>query len=358
MILLIVYLLLALVVSFLCSILEAVILSVTPAYIEVRMKSKKPYVSLLKKYKDDIDRPLAAILTLNTFAHTIGAAGVGAQAQLIWGNEYLSVVSGILTILILFLSEIIPKTIGANYWMSLTPFTTYTLRVLLFILYPFVVISQLITRLINIKGRKSVLSRADFAAMAEIAMDEGVFRKGESMIIKNIARFDKIKAKDIMTPRTVIFAENEDMTLGEFYRLYPAIEFSRIPIYKDRIDQVSGYILKDELLSALIDGKEGDRLKSISRKLFIVYVHLPISEIYSSLTKSNEHIALVVDEYGGTSGIVTLEDVVETILGLEIVDEMDNTEDLQIAARENWEERAKKLGLDIRDGSDNNIPAK
>ncbi len=349
MILLFAYLLLALLVSFLCSILEAVILSVTSSFIEIRMKSNKPYIKLLKKYKNNIDRPLAAILTLNTFAHTIGAAGVGAQAQIVWGNEYLSIVSAILTILILFLSEIIPKTIGANYWMSLTPFTAYTLKVLLFILYPFVIISQVITKAINIKGRKSVLSRADFAAMAEIAMDEGVIRKGESKIIKNIARFDKIKARDIMTPRTVIFAANENISLGEFYNSHPSIAFSRIPIYKNNIDQISGYVLKDDLLNYLIEGKVDTKLNAISRKLHIIYVNLPIPEIYSILTNSNEHIALVVDEYGGTSGIVTLEDIIETILGLEIVDEMDKTEDLQKAARENWKKRAKGMGLEFQD---------
>lgn len=308
-----------------------------------------PYVKLLKKYKEDIDRPLAAILTLNTFAHTIGAAGVGAQAQLVWGNEYLSVVSGILTILILFLSEIIPKTIGANYWMNLAPFTAYTLRVLLYILYPFVIVSQVITKAINIKGRKSVLSRADFSAMAEIAMDEGIIRKGESLIIKNIARFDKIKAGDIMTPRTIIFAENENMSLRELYDTHDSLSFSRIPIYKGNLDQISGYVLKDDLLNKLIEGKGDAKLSSISRKLHIIYVNLPIPKIYSTLTNSNEHMALVVDEYGGTSGIVTLEDIIETILGLEIVDEMDKTEDLQVAAREKWKKKAKGMGLDIEE---------
>jgi CBS domain containing-hemolysin-like protein len=328
--------------------LEAVILSVTPSFVSARSEEGRIYAIWMKSYKDNIDKPLAAILTLNTFAHTIGAAGVGAQAQLIWGNEYLSLVSALLTLLILIFSEIIPKTIGANFWMSLAPFTAYTLRALIVILYPFVIISQQITRAFNIKKRKSVLSRADFSAMAQLAAREGLFRDGESKIIQNIARFDRIKARDIMTPRTVIFGAPENMKIREFYLQNPVINFSRIPIFKENLDQITGYILKDELLIKIVEGESDATLDSISRDILPVYVNLPIPEIYQNLTTSNEHIALVIDEYGGTSGIVTLEDVVETILGLEIVDEMDNIEDLQQAARDGWEKRARRMGIRIK----------
>ncbi len=347
MTLLITYLLIALLFSFLCSVMEAVILSVTPSYITKKINEHKEHAVWLKKYKDNIDRPLAAILTLNTFAHTIGAAGVGAQAQIIWGNEYLSLISAVLTIIILIFSEIIPKTIGANYWMSLTRFTVFMLRVLMTILYPFVIISQLITRLFNIRERKSVLSRADFSAMAELALEEGIFRKDESKIIQNIARFDRLKAKDIMTPRTVIFAAPELMTAGKFYHSHPEIRFSRIPLYKESLDNITGFILKDELLIKIIEDSKDKPLKSFARELPVVYVNLPIPDLYNALADRNEHIALVVDEYGGTSGIVTLEDVIETILGLEIVDELDNIEDLRKAAREKWEVRAGRMGIDV-----------
>ena len=349
MTMLIIYLLLALLVSFLCSILEAVILSVTPTFITIKTQEGKTYTNLLKSYKNNIDRPLAAILTLNTFAHTIGAAGVGAQAQMIWGNEYLSLVSALLTILILFLSEIIPKTLGANYWANLTPFTVYTLRIMIVALYPFVIISQLITKTINIKKRKSVLSRSDFSIMADIAVDEGIIRKDESKIIQNIARFDRIIARDIMTPRTVIFAVPGDMTVGDLYKSHPSIPFSRIPVYSDNVDQISGYFLKDELLMNMIEGNKDMKLSLIARDLLVIYVNLPIPEIYTTFTNAREHIALVVDEYGGTSGIVTMEDIIETILGLEIVDEFDKIEDMQMAARENWEKRAKRMGLDFNE---------
>ena len=345
MTLLILYLLVAILVSFLCSMLEAVILSITPSFMAIKKEQGKKYMPLLSEYKNKIDRPLAAILTLNTFAHTLGAAGVGAQAQVIWGNEYLSVVSALLTILILVFSEIIPKTIGANFWPALVPFTVYTLRFLIVVLYPFVFIRQLITRAFNIKSNKGALSRADFSVLAELAAREGLFREGESKIIKNISLFDQIKARHIMTPRTVIFAAPGNLTIKEYYASTPEMPFSRIPVYKNNIDQITGYLLKDELLTKIVEGQSHQLLNSISRDILSLYVNLPISQIYQELISSKQHIALVVDEYGGTSGIITLEDVVETILGLEIVDEMDNIEDLQKAARESWEKRSKRMGF-------------
>jgi len=347
MTLLIVYLLIALFFSFLCSIMEAVILSVTPSFIATKLGEKRSYAVILQKYKDNIDRPLAAILTLNTFAHTVGAAGVGAQAQLIWGNQYLSLTSAILTILILIFSEIIPKTIGANFWKQLVRFTVVVLKVLMVILYPFVVVSQLITKLFNIKKRKSVLSRSDFSALAKIAEREGVFASGESKIIQNIARFHNLKVKEIMTPRTVVFAEHEDITIGEFYKRNPELIFTRIPLYKDSIDEISGYFLKNEMLSKIIEGEKDVPLSAIKRDIILVYENLPIPNLYDRLIHNKEHIAVVIDEYGGTEGIVTMEDVFETITGIEITDETDDIVDLQKTARERWEQRAKRMGLNI-----------
>ena len=349
MVLLLLYLLIALLFSFLCSLMEAVILSVTPSYIKKNVKRGVRWARQLKEYKENIDRPLASILTLNTFAHTVGAAGVGAQAQLLWGNEYLTVVSGVLTLLILFFSEIIPKTIGANYWMHLTRFTVGMLRVLMVVLYPFVIISQGITCIFNIRERKSVLSRADFSAMAEIAVEEGVFQDRESRIIQNIALFDQLKARDIMTPRTMMLAAPDSMTAAEFYRSVPEVRFSRIPVYQGTVDNVTGFILKDELLMHLVENRGSVTLGSFARKIPVVYVSLTIPELYQDLTVSHEHVALVVDEYGGTSGIVTLEDVIETILGLEIMDEMDNVEDLRAAARLEWAKRARRMGIALKD---------
>jgi CBS domain containing-hemolysin-like protein len=347
MALLFIYLLIALLFSFLCSLVESVILSITPSYITKKLHQGKGYAVYLKNYKDNIDRPLAAILTLNTFAHTIGAAGVGSQAQFLWGEEYLTLISIILTLLILIFSEIIPKTIGANFWMQLSHFTVITLRILMVILYPFVLISQNITQIFNINKRKSVLSKADFSAMAELAEVEGVFGYNESQIIRNVAVFDQIKVKDIMTPRTIVFAADENTLIGEFHKQNPNLLFSRIPLYEKNIDTINGFMLKDKLLVKIIEGNVNNPLKSISRNIPKVYQYLPISQLYKNMITENEHIALVIDEYGGTAGIVTLEDVIETILGLEIIDETDHIEDLQKAARKRWEARAKKMGLDI-----------
>jgi len=326
--------------------MEAVLLSATPSFIKSKIYDGKKYAHWLKKYKENIDKPLASILTLNTFAHTIGAAGVGVQAQYLWGSEYLTLVSIILTILILVFSEIIPKTIGANYWMNLTEFTVYVLRILMVVLYPFVAISQLITRMLNIKKKEAVLARADINVMAEMALEEGLLKKSESRIIQNIARFDKIRARDIMTPRMIIFAAKDNLKLKEFYKQNPDIKFSRIPVYKDSVDDISGYLLKDELLESLIEGNSENELSHLSRKISVIFENLPISECYRILTSENEHIALVVDEYGGTAGILTLEDIVETILGIEIVDEMDDIEDLRHAAREEWKRRAARMGIE------------
>ena len=347
MTLLIIYFLIALVFSFLCSLMEAVLLSVTPSYITKNIQEGHEHAVLLKKYKDNIDRPLASILTLNTFAHTLGAAGVGAQAQLIWGNEYLSITSAILTILILVFSEIIPKTIGANYWSNLSKFTVLILRFLMVVLYPFVLISQWITSIFNINKKESILSRADFSAMAELAMEEGVIEKGESLIIQSIARFDDLKVSDIMTPRMVLFAVKSTTTIKEFYEENPEMTFSRVPVFKESKDEIEGYFLKDDVLVSMIKGDYDIPVKAISRNMEVVYENLSIPNLYKKLTDQKEHIALVIDEYGGTEGIVTLEDVIETILGLEIVDETDHTADLQKAARERWKQRAKNMGLII-----------
>jgi CBS domain containing-hemolysin-like protein len=347
MTLLVVYFLIALLFSFLCSLIESVILSITPSFVTKKLQEGKEWAVYLNNYKTNIDRPLAAILTLNTFAHTLGAAGVGAQAQLIWGDEYLTLVSILLTLLILIFSEIIPKTIGANFWMHFSRFTVITLRVLMVILFPFVWISKKITSIFNINKRRSVLSRADFSAMAELAEEEGVFGHSESKIIRNVAMFDQIKVNDIMTPRTILFAADENTLIGNFYKKHPDFIFSRVPLYDKSIDSINGFILKNELLSKVIEGEVDKPLKTISRNILNVYQNLPIPKLYKRFIKENEHIALVIDEYGGTAGIVTLEDVIETILGLEIIDETDNIEDLQKTARTKWEERAKKMGLDI-----------
>ena len=348
--------------SFLCSVWEAVLLSITPAYTEIKLKEGGFIGNKLKEFKENIDRPLSAILTLNTVAHTVGAMGVGAQAAKHWKGstwgwdiDFLGyfkfflgmevIVAVVMTMAILYISEIFPKTIGANNWRSLAPFTVRSLNIIIKILYPLVWFSQLITKFLKNDKNKSVLSRADFTAMTDIAEKGGELKQNEYKIIRNLLGFNKILAKDVMTPRTVVVAADETTTIRGFYEKNKNLRFSRVPLFQDTKDQITGYFLKDQLLASLIEKKDNELLSSIKRELIVVNDKCPIPDLFNQFMEKREHIALVVGDFGGMSGIVSLEDVIETLLGLEIVDEYDGTDDMQILARQKWEERAKKLGL-------------
>lgn len=351
--------------SFLCSILEAVLLSVTPTFINIKKKEGKGYAKELEKLKKDVDKPLIAILTLNTIAHTVGAIMVGVQAKVayfeiygtaqrsILGIEFtedvmVGVVSTLMTILILVASEIIPKTIGATYWKQLANFTTKALNIIVWALkwIGLLWVLQLFTRLIGNKDHHgSVLSREDFTAMADIAHEKGVFQKSESIVIKNLLRFDEILAKHVMTPRTVMKIAPENKTIREFFEDNPKLRFSRIPVYGENMDNITGFVLKDNVLEEIINEKGTATLSTIKRDILVTKRDTPIPQLFETLIAARKHIALVVDDYGSVSGLVTLEDVIETLLGLEIMDESDNVEDLQLLARKNWEIRAKRLGI-------------
>ncbi|MEL6304344.1 MAG: hemolysin family protein [Bacteroidota bacterium] len=351
--------------SFLCSILEAVLLSITPTYINVKKQEGKEYAVQLEALKKDVDKPLIAILTLNTIAHTVGAILVGVQAKVayvelygtqtrsIFGIEFtedlmVGVVSTIMTILILVASEIIPKTIGATYWKQLSNFTAKALNIMVFVLKwtGLLWILQLFTKLIGKKGHHgSVLSREDFTAMTEIAHEEGVFEESESKVIKNLLRFDEILAKDVMTPRTVMKIASEETSIQQFFDENRPLRFSRIPLFKERADNITGFFLKDELMEAIINKQGKEPLSTLKREILVTNRSKPIPELFEKFVEQRNHISLVVDEYGSVSGLVTMEDVIETLLGLEIMDESDNVEDLQVLARRNWETRAKRLGI-------------
>jgi CBS domain containing-hemolysin-like protein len=348
--LLIIFFLVAILFSFLCSMWEAVLLSITPSYARIQMQQGSAIGHRLQEFKENIDRPLAAILTLNTIAHTVGALGVGTQANILWGeaNPTITtlVVPALMTLGILILSEIIPKTLGANYWKELTPFTVASLNVLMFLLAPLIWLTQLLTKMLKKDKDKSVLSRSDFLVMTEIGEQEGIFHAKESTMIKNLMRFHTIDTKSIMTPRTVVKAATEEMTLQAFHQANSSLQFSRIPTYHEgSMDRVTGYFLKDALLANLLDDKGAEALSSLRRDIMVVNEKFPITDLYDRMLDKREHIALVVDEFGGMAGIVTMEDVIETLLGLEIVDELDNAEDMQALARENWKKRASALGL-------------
>lgn len=351
MLLLIFYLCLAIFISFLCSILEAVLLSITPSYAASLAQEGSNLGKKVKELKQNVDKPLSAILSLNTIAHTIGAAGVGAQASKVFGAEYLGYVSGVLTLLILILSEIIPKSIGATYWKQLTPFTVNILKVIVTVLYPLVVISQVITKWLASSKEETSITRGELEVMTDIGEKEGVFKEGESRVIKNMLRFNSILVKDVMTPRTVVLAADENLTIKELFEDKKFLRVSRIPIYQENIDQVVGFIHKHDLLDKMATDEYDLPLKAIQRKIAVIREDTRIPALFEQFLKNREHIALVVDQYGGMSGIVTMEDVLETLLGLEIVDEFDSTQDMQALAREQWKARASRLGIttDVKD---------
>jgi len=347
MTLLIFYLVLAISVSFLCSILEAVLLSVTPAHIAVMNERGANSGQLLRRLKRDIDRPLSAILSLNTIAHTFGAAGVGAQAQVVFGSAWLTMISALVTLAILVFSEIIPKTLGATYWKELSGFTAHTCRVLIFAMWPLVMLSKLITRALAHGKRAPTVSREEFRALAQVGTREGVFEEEESNIFLNLIRFSAIRLQDIMTPRVVVVKFQQDTTLNELMDKTDKLVFSRYPVYGENDEDIKGYVLKADLMMELAHGRGERTLGELIREVLFVPEFISLRVLFSQLLAEQEHFAVVVDEYGGLSGVVTMEDVLETLLGIEIVDESDAIEDLRKAAREKWTQRARKLGLEL-----------
>ena len=341
--LLIVYISLAIGVSFLCSVLEAVLLSVSPAYIGTLADRDPAAAERLKDLKADVERPLAAILSLNTVAHTIGAAGAGAEAAAYFGDASVGVFSAVLTLGILVLSEIIPKTLGAVYWRGLAPLVSRLLPILIWVTIPLVWLSQGITKLIARGEKEGSVSREELAALAQIGTEEGVFDESESRILQSLFRFSQLKTRDVMTPRTVVVAYPEGTPLREIAD--DGRPFSRLPLYRGTKDSVTGYVLRDDVLKAVADGRGGEAASSLARDVLTVPDSLALPRLFDRLLERREHLALVVGEYGGTAGVVSVEDVVETILGLEIVDEVDHEHDMQAAARERWAERAARLGL-------------
>ena len=345
MALLIFYVVLALGVSFLCSIMEAVLLSVSPSFVAQMEQQRGLLGQKLRALKDDIDRPLAAILSLNTIAHTVGAAGAGAQAVVVFSDVYVGVISAVLTFLILVISEIIPKTLGAIYWRQLTPQVVRLLVPTTWAMWPLVKLAEGLTRLLARGKTKVLVSREEFTALAELGAQEGVFDEGESRILRNLFRFGQVRARDIMTPRTVVFALPEVQTVGEVLADHPEIRFSRIPVYGENRDDVTGFILKSDLLLHAAQQEAQTPLVDFKRAMLVVPGDLLLRDLFERLMNDRAHVALVVDEYGGTAGLVTLEDLVETLLGLEIVDEADAVQDMQEWARQQWRHRARRLGL-------------
>lgn len=333
MILILLYFLGALALSFLCSILEAVLLSTPISFISMKENQGNKTATLMKQYKNNVDKPVGAILSLNTIAHTIGSAGVGAESIKLFGEEYFGIISAILTLLILVLSEIIPKTIGASYWRQLAMTSTKIIRILIFITYPLVILSELITKIFSPKGNQTTMSRDEVSAMVDVGTSEGIFKESESKIIKSCIRLSSVKAEQIMTPFIVIESANENLTVKEFYDL-KSWNFSRIPVYGSDKEYISGYIMKDDVLKELSDDNFSTTLFDLARPILSFREDDSAYCIWEKMLEKREHLSIIVDEYGCLRGVVSMEDIIEAMTGVEIVDEDDVAIDMQAFAKE------------------------
>ena len=335
--LVILYFTIAIAISFTCSILEAVLLSTPTSFVTMKEEENASGAKLLKALKENIDRPISAILCLNTIAHTIGAAGVGAEATKVFGEEYFGVISAILTILILVFSEIIPKSIGARYWRSLACPAAFVIRGMVIISYPLVVLSEYIMKIFSGSEQPVSVSRDEVSAMVKVGAEEGVFETEENRMIQNLLRLDSITAHEIMTPSVVVASADEQMTLKEFYLEKEFSTYSRIPVYEEDDNYITGYVLRQTVLEKLTEDKFSMRLADIVRPILKFEESTSVSEIWEMMLAKKEHISVIFDEYGCMRGIVTMEDVIETMLGYEIVDEKDTVADMQELAREKWQ---------------------
>ncbi|MDL2257175.1 hemolysin family protein [Bacteroidales bacterium OttesenSCG-928-I14] len=326
----ILYFFLAIGVSFLCSIMEAVLLTTPVSYVNVKVEGGDRFAKIFLKLKSNSEGSITAILTLNTIAHTIGSAGVGAEASVVFGKEYLGVISAILTFMILVFSEILPKNIGVYYWRRLISFSAVTIQTMNIITYPIVWLAKHLTKLIAPKTKEASVSREEVTSMVNIGEKEGVFKTSENRIINNLIHFEEKKVRDIMTPRTVVVMVDGESKIKDF----PVEEtYSRIPVYEESMDNIKGYVLRSDILRSLAEDRFTAKVSSIKRDILIFTEVLPVPAALEKFLMRKEHIAVVVNEYGLMEGVVTLEDVIETLLGQEILDEEDSIADLQDHAR-------------------------
>lgn len=348
--LLIFFVLLAIGVSFVCSLAESVLLSMTPSFIADVQETSPKKAEMLKSLKvENIDQSLAAILTLNTVAHTLGSIGAGAQATIVFGSAWFGLFSALMTLAILFLSEIIPKTLGTVYWRQLSGLVAYFVRGIILLLYPLIWFSERLTKLL-VRGKEpQTFSRREFAALASIGEESGQIDPLESRIIRNLLAFGAIKVEDIMTPRSVMLAFEENKTVAELLVDRPKLTFSRLPIYDGDLDNITGFVLKTDMLLAKVNHAMHKPLTQFQRDITFVFSKMKLFDLLELMLKNRIHIAITVGEYGEVKGLVTLEDVFETLLGLEIVDEIDRVEDMQALARQMMDRRVERLGMKLSD---------
>mgnify|MGYP002713123439 CR=1 FL=1 len=341
--LLIIYFSLAVGISFLCSVLEAVLLSVNMSYISLLEKEKPAVGKLLRLHKTNISKSIASILILNTIAHTLGAAAVGAQASILFGNDAVVIVSMIMTFAILFLSEIIPKTIGAVYWKQLAPFSAHVIRIFIWLTYPIILSTLFITDKISKgKGDANSLTKEELLESMLISEDEGVIDEKESDVIENVLNLDNIKVGEILTPRSVVFALDENLSIKEIIetKKEDIFKFSRIPVYHESIEEVVGIVMTKKIFQQALED-DSVTLGSIKKEIFAINENIPVSKALDLFIAKKDHMFLVMDNYDQTEGIVTLEDCVETVLGVEIVDESDSTADMRELAKIKMKQKRK-----------------
>ena len=344
--LLIAFVLLSVLVSFICSVSEATLLTMTPSYVASIAEEDPKKSAMLKDVKiDNIDQSIAAILTLNTVAHTVGSLGAGAQATIVFGSQWFGVFSAVMTLIILIGSEIIPKTLGTVYWRTLSNPVAYFVKGIIFLLYPLIWLSEKLTKLLTRGKKANTFSRNEFAALASVGEQSGQIDPLESRIIRNLLAFGAIKVEDIMTPRSVMHAFEQSITVAELLANRPKLMFSRLPIYDEDLDKVTGFVLKSDILLAKANNHMDKPLKSYRREITFVFSKMKLFDLLDLMLNSRIHIAITVGEYGEVKGLVTLEDVLETLLGLEIVDEVDRVEDMQALARQMMQRRSARLGM-------------
>lgn len=349
MLLLSVYLFIALFFSFMCSIAESVLLSVNQIDIARLQQERHPAGDILHRLKLDLDKPLAAILTLNTVAHTVGAAGVGAQASVVFGEASLGIISAVLTLLILFISEIIPKTLGAAYAKSLAPVTAYTLKYMIIILGPVIIVCEFVTNRLIRNKPKSDISRDELSIMAKLSAQHGAIDHREAQMLQNLLMLQDIKVKSVMTPSTVIFSDSVDLSVEAFFHKHKKVRFSRIPVFNKSQQDIIGFVLRADLLLAQARGNSQETLTNYVREMPTLLDMMTIAHAMKELLAGKHHIALIVNEYGTVRGILTLEDILESLIGREIIDEGDKDIDMQKLARRLWKTKAQKLGVDDED---------
>ena len=340
----------SLIFSFICSVSEATLLTMTPSYVDSISETDPKTATLLQDVKvNNIEKSISSILTLNTVAHTLGLLGAGAQATIVFGDVWFGVFSAVMTIVILIGTEIIPKTLGTTYWRQFSVAVAYYVKGINVLLFPIVWLAEKISRLLTRGNTQSSFSRHEFIALANQGESLGQMSELETRIIKNSLALSMINVEDIVTPRSVVTAFDENMTVGDVFASHPKLIFSRFPIYHDDLDDATGFVLKTDLLIAKANQDIHTPIKQFKRDITFVFAKMKLFDVLDLMLKERIHIALAVGEFGEVKGLVSLEDVLETLLGLEIVDEIDRVDDMQALARQLMDRRMARIGAKVED---------